>query len=135
MDEVIQRDYLKVLSSVKKSNFYEVLELDKNSSKVKLNLENTQTYDDNKMIFEAEIYKCANFTAIIAVNEPNIFSINSNVDFLSQVEISQKEIIFEAKALSSSQGKNFIEVVGKVNDISVFLGNFTLIKLDSRSRV
>ena len=135
MSEVIDREYLKVLNSVQKSSGYEIVELGENSSKVKLILENTQTTDDSKTVFEAEIYKCASFSAIVSVNEPDSFIINSNVDFLSQVELEQKEIVFEAKALSSSQGKNFIEVVGKINDISVFIGSFTVLKLDKRSMV
>ncbi len=135
MSEVIERDYLKVLNTVQKASGYEIVELGENSSLVKLILENTQTTDDSKTVFESEIYKCASFSAIVSVNEPDSFIINSNVDFLSQVELNQKEIIFEAKALSSSQGKNFIEVVGKISDISVFIGSFTVLKLDKRSMV
>jgi len=135
MSEVIEREYLKVLNTVQKASGYEIVELGENSSQVKLSLENAQTTDDSKTIFDAEIYKCASFAAIVSVNEADSFIINSNVDFLSQVELNQTEVLFEAKALSSSQGKNFIEVVGKINDISVFLGSFTVLKLDKRSMV
>ncbi len=135
MDTIVESDYLKVLNSIQKANGYEIVELDENSSTVKFSLENAQTYDDSKTIFESDIYKCASFCAMVAVNEPNIFIINSNVDFLAQVDLEHKEIIFKAKALSSSRGKNFIEVFGKVNDISIFVGNFTVLKLDSRSKI
>ena len=135
MEEVIERDYLKVLNSVQRTNSYEIVELLEDGIVVKLSLEDTQTADDSKSVFEGEIYKCANFCAVSAVNEPNIFVINSNIDFLAQVEVNQKEMFFEAKALSSSQGKKFIEVVGKVNDITVFVGSFTVLKLDRRSKI
>jgi len=135
MEQVIEKEYLKVLNSIQKTNEYEIVDLNEHKAKVKLNLENTQTSDDSKTVFEGEIYKCANFCAVSAVNEANVFAINSNIDFLAQVEVSQKEMIFESKALSSSQGKKFIEVVGKVNDITVFIGSFTVLKLDKRSKV
>ena len=135
MEAVVERDYLKVLSSVQKSSGYDIVELGDNRSIVKFSLDVAQTHDDSKTVFESDIYRCASFCALVAVNEPNIFVLNSNVDFLAQVDIEQKELLFEAKALSSSKGKNFIEVVGTINDISVFIGSFTVLKLDSRSKV
>jgi hypothetical protein len=37
--------------------------------------------------------------------------------------------------LSSSLGKKFVEVVGMIDDIKVFIGDFTVLKLDNRSKI
>jgi len=133
MGEVKESVALKVLTAVQKSNSYEIIEITHGYIKVKFNLEKAESADNPHMVFEAEIFKVANFVALAAVNEPDSFLISSHVDFLSQVEIQSKELIFEAKAVSSSLGKRFVEVTAKSNDIAIFLGDFTVLKLDKRT--
>jgi len=137
MSEVLERDKynIKVLSSVQRLNGYDILEIETGYAKILFRSENAQTYENSNVIFEGELYKAANFAALIAINEENTFVINSHVDFLSQVEVDVKEIVFEAKAVSSSLGKKFLEVKASVDDILLFLGNFTILKMDARSKI
>jgi len=137
MSEVLEREKfnLKILSSVQRLNGYDILEIEKGYAKIVFRSENAQTYENSNLIFEGELYKAANFAALIAINEENTFVINSHVDFLSQVEIDVNEVVFEAKSVSSSLGKKFIEVKGNIDDILIFLGNFTILKMDARSKI
>ena len=130
-----QKHHLQVLGQIQKSNLYEIEKLGLGYAKVIFRLDNAQTIDDNKTVFEAELFRVANFTALSAVNETQTFVLNVNIEFLSQVDIDSKEIVFEAKAVSSSLGKRFVEVRAKVNDITIFLGNFTVLKMDGRSKI
>jgi len=137
MSEVLEREKksLKVLNSVQRVNGYDVLELERGYSKILFKLDNAETIEKSDIIFEGEIYKAANFSAMVAINEENSFVVNSNVDFLSQIEASSKEIILEAKSISTSLGKKFLEVKGYVGDIVIFIGSFTVLKMDSRSKI
>jgi len=130
-----QQEHLKVLSQVQKSSYYEIEKLEAGYAKVVLRLENVQTNDDGTTVFEGDIFRVANFTALASVNEPHTFVISASVEFLSQIEISSEEITLEAKSLSSSLGKKFVEVRAQINDITIFMGNFTVIRLDNRSKI
>jgi len=138
MAEVLDRDEvkkLKILNSVQRASGYDIVSISEGEAKVVFLLEQAQTMENSTTVFEGEIYKAANFTALVAVNEENNFVINANIDFLSQVEVSSKEIVFEAKSLSSSLGKKFVEVTGMIDDIKIFIGSFTILKLDARSKL
>jgi len=137
MSEVLEREKLslKILSSVQRVNGYDVLELDRGYAKILFKLDNAETLDNSSTVFEAELYKAANFCALVCINEENTFVVNANVDFLTQVEVSSNEIVFEAKSISSSLGKKFIEVRAKIDEITVFMGNFTVLKMDGRSKI
>ena len=133
MSEVKESSVLKVLTSIQKRNGYEIVEITHGYVKVKFNLEKVEVLDNPSIVYEAEIFKVANFVALAAVNELDSFVLSSHVDFLSQVEVESKELIFEAKAMSSSLGKKFVEVTAKSNDITIFIGDFTVLKLDKRT--
>jgi len=133
MSEVKENILLKVLISVQKRNSYEIQEIHHGYVKIKFSLEKADVADNKNIVFEADIFKVANFAALAAVNELDSFVLSSHVDFLSQVELESKELIFEAKAMSSSLGKKFVEVTAKSNDIVIFIGDFTVLKLDKRT--
>jgi hypothetical protein len=123
-----------ILLSIQKSGSYEILDMvDDSFARVSYSLEAAQSRDDRGTIYEAEIYRLANFTALVATNESDSFVLSANIDFLSQVNLELKEIIAEAKVVSCSSGKRHIEVIAKANDIRVFLGEFIVLKLDDRS--
>jgi len=138
MSEVLERDEVKklnILNSIQRANEYEILSLLPGEAKIVFRLDKAQTLENSTTVFEGEIFKVANFAALAAVNEENNFVIDANVDFLSQVEVTSQEMYFEAKALSSSLGKKFVEVIGTIDDIKLFIGNFTVLKMDSRSKL
>ncbi len=138
MAEVMNREkqeHLQVLSQVQKTSAYEIEKLDVGYAKVVLRMENVQTGDDGTTVFEGDIFRVANFTALASVNEQHTFVISASVEFLSQIDISSGDLAVEAKSISSSLGKKFVEVRAQINDITVFMGNFTVIRLDNRSKI
>jgi len=138
MAEVLEKNeqiHLKYLTSLQRVNNYDVEEISSGYAKIVYRLDEAQVLEDGITIFEGELFKVANFCALAAVNEESIFVINANVDFLSQVELASKKIVFEAKTMNSSLGKKFLEVRGKIDEIVVFLGSFTVLKLDNRSKI
>ena len=61
--------------------------------------------------------------------------ISSYVDFLSQIEIEEKYISFEAEAFHNSLSKRSVSVKGFIDEIQVFNGDFNVLKLDHRSNI
>ena len=139
MAEVLDRQdigqKLNILNTIQRQNGYDIEKIENGYAKVHYTLENAQHLEKKEIVYEADIYDVANFTALIAVNEQNCFTISSAVDFLSQIEHSDKTMIFEANVISSSMGKKYVEVQGTLDDIVLFMGNFTILKLDNRSRI
>ena len=139
MAEVLDRQdigqKLNILNTIQRQNGYDIEKIENGYAKVHFSLQSAQNLEKKEIAYEADIYDVANFTALIAVNDQNCFTISSSVDFLSQVEHSDKTMIFEANVLSSSMGKKYVEVKGTLDDIVLFMGNFTILKLDNRSRI
>ena len=133
--DIIESKNLNVLKNIKKKYDYELLELRDDYAKIRVKLEKLQTLGEGTIVFEGEIYKCANFVALAAVNEKGYFVISSYVDFLSQIELEEKYIYFVAEALHNSLSKRSVSVKGFVDEIQVFNGDFNVLKLDHRSNI
>ena len=114
---------------------YKLLELKEDYAKIAINSKKSETVDNENIIYDGSIFSAANFCAIAAVNKKNTFLISANIDFLNQVNTDDEDIIFEAHAASNISGKKQIEVTGKVNDITVFQGDFVAMKLDNQSLI
>ena len=137
-DEVIEEvesGKLEVLKNIKKRFGYELLALEEDYAKVLVDLDKVQTLDESDTVFEAEIYKAANFSALASINEKGYFVVSAYIDFLSQIDVNSKSIYFEANALHNSLGKRQVEVKGFIDDIAVFQGDFSVLKLDHRSNI
>ena len=114
---------------------YKLLELSDGYAKTSINSQKSETVDKENIIYDGSIFSAANFCAMAAVNEEHTFLISANIDFLNQINTEDEEVIFEARAKSNLSGKKQIEVQGKVNDITVFLGDFVAMKLDKQSLI
>ena len=112
---------------------YQLLELSHGYAKTSINSQKSETVDQENIVYDGSIFSAANFCAMAAVNEEHTFLISANIDFLNQINTEDEEVIFEARAKSNLSGKKQIEVQGKVNDITVFIGDFVAMKLDNQS--
>ncbi len=124
---------LKTHKNIHKNHSYNLIELSENYAKISIKSKNSESVDEKSIIYDGSIFSAANFCAMAAINDEDSFLINANVDFLNQINRDDEDIVFEARANTNSSGKKHIEVLGKVNNIAVFSGNFVTIKLDSRS--
>jgi len=61
MAEIKEDIVLNVLTSVQKSNAYEIVEITHGYVKVKLNLERVNLIDSSNIVFEADIFKAEDF--------------------------------------------------------------------------
>ncbi len=114
---------------------YKLLELSKDYAKISINSQKSETVDKKNIIYDGSIFSAANFCAMAAVNEEDTFLISANIDFLNQVNTEDEDVIFEAHAKSNISGKKQIKIQGKVNGITVFLGDFVAMKLDNKSLI
>ena len=114
---------------------YKLLALSENYAKISINSQKSETVDKENIIYDGSIFSAANFCAMASVNQEHTFLISANIDFLNQVNTEDKDVIFEAHSASNISGKKQIKVQGKVNGITVFLGDFVAMKLDSKSQI
>ena len=121
--------------NIYENHSYKLLELSDGYAKTSINSQKSETVDKENIVYDGSIFSAANFCAMAAVNEEHTFLISANIDFLNQINTEDEEVIFEARAKSNISGKKQIEVQGKVNDITVFLGDFVAMKLDNQSLI
>lgn len=125
---------LKTHKSIHTNHGYNLLKLGDGYAKISIDTNKSETVENN-MIYDGLLFSAANFCAMAAINEEHSFLLSANIDFLNQVSSSDEDIIFEAHAKNNISGKKRIDVNGKVNDITIFNGNFTAIKLENSSLI
>jgi len=114
---------------------YKLIELKEDYAKIAINSKKSETVDHENIIYDGAIFSAANFCAMAAINQKHTFLISANIDFLNQINTDDDDVIFEAHAASNISGKKQIEVIGKINDITVFQGDFVAMKLDNQSLI
>lgn len=124
---------LKTHKNIHLNHSYKILELEDGFAKVSINSKKSEQVDDEGIVYDGSIFSAANFCALVAVNIKHIFLISAKVEFLNPVKLEDEDVIFEATASVNSSGKKNISVTGKVNDITIFSGDFVAMKLDSQS--
>jgi len=126
---------LKTHKNIHAHHSYKLLKLSEDYAKISMNSKKSETVDQEDIIYDGSIFSAANFCAMAAVNEKHTFLLSANIDFLNQINRDDEDVIFEAHAASNISGKKQIEVTGKVNDITVFQGDFVAMKLDNQSLI
>ncbi len=126
--------YLQTHKNIQEQYAYNILTLKDGFARVETDFKHTQTIDENGSIFDGSIFLAANFTTIAAVNRPNTIVVDAKVKFYTPIKRGDR-VIFEASSNNTKSNKQNIDIVGMVNDIIVFEGNFTTIRLDKKSLV
>jgi acyl-CoA thioesterase len=85
--------------------------------------------DKRGMIHSGFIFGSANYAAMAAVNVSTAILAVSKANFLAPLSVND-EAIFEATALQKDTRKRTIMVVGYINNIKFFDGEFTVVVLE-----
>jgi acyl-coenzyme A thioesterase PaaI-like protein len=98
-------------------------------SRVQLHTNKRMAADESGLVHGGFIFGVADYSAMIAVNHPNVVLGSADVRFLKPVKINEV-VVAEAK-LTSKEGKKYVvSVIVKQGDIDVFKGQFTCFVLD-----
>jgi len=100
-----------------------VIELKPAYSKVELITKDFMVADCQGLIHGGFAFCAADFAAMAAVNDPYVVLAKSETKFLAPVQLGDT-IIFEANIINNDGIKNSIEVIGNVNEATVFKGLF-----------
>jgi uncharacterized protein (TIGR00369 family) len=101
----------------------EIIELKENHSKVKLKANSKMIVDETGLIHGGFIFSVADFSAMVAINHPNVVLGGANVKFLKPV-IKGDIIIAEAKLSKIEGKKHIVQVDIRKNEDLVFSGEF-----------
>lgn len=134
-DDLTLASELNSHKNIHTNHSYKLIKLEDGFAKISINSKKSETVDKENIVYDGSIFSAANFCAMAAVNEAHTFLISANIDFLNQINIEDEEVIFEAHSSSNISGKKNIEVQGKVNNITVFKGDFVAMKLDNKSLI
>jgi acyl-coenzyme A thioesterase PaaI-like protein len=85
--------------------------------------------DEQHLIHNGFIFSSASYTAAAAVNEKYGFVIGSVVNFLTPVR-DEDQIVFKAKSRQKIGRKRVVDVIGRVGDVKVFVGEFSVIVME-----
>ena len=101
----------------------DIIKLDQNFSKVKLQTTPDMKVDKMGLIHGGFIFCLADFSAMVAINHPNVVLGGANVKFLKPVKVG--DILTAEAQLSKTEGKKlFVQVDIKRHDDIVFSGEF-----------
>ncbi len=134
-EEIHTKNELRTHKNIHANHSYKLLALDDGYAKISINSQKSESVDDSGMVYDGSIFSAANFCAMAAVNEKNIFLLSAKIDFLNPIKSNDLEVIFEATATTNISGKKNISVIAKVNDIVTFSGDFVSIKLNHQSLI
>jgi acyl-coenzyme A thioesterase PaaI-like protein len=101
----------------------ECIELKKDYAKVKLTTKEFMCADSQGLIHGGFIFSSADYSAMLAINDPHVVLAKSNTKFIAPVKLNDI-VILEANVLSSDGFKSEVEVIAKVEQKDVFKGSF-----------
>jgi uncharacterized protein (TIGR00369 family) len=105
------------------------LSLDKNYSKVEMKMTQKMTVDVTGLVHGGFIFGLADYSAMIAVNHPNVVLGAAEVKFLKPVK-SGDVLIAEARAEEKEGKRQSVSVTVKNGNTEVFKGMFICFALD-----
>jgi len=101
----------------------EPLEIGKGRAKVRLKTDEKMAADEKGLVHGGFLFSAADYTAMLAVNHPNVVLAGAEVKFLKPVVIGE-EIIFEGEVKDVNGKKHRVYVAGSRDGEKVFEGNF-----------
>jgi acyl-coenzyme A thioesterase PaaI-like protein len=126
-EEIVLKTHLKLEKD--EQQFGRIIELRENEASGSLKIRHEMKADKDGLIHNGFIFSTSSYIAAAAVNNKNGFVIGAIVHFFTPVK--EGDIVeFEAKSLQKNGNKRIVDVVGKVGDIKVFVGEFTIAVMD-----
>ncbi len=104
----------------------EPVELDEGKAVVKLKTTSLMAADERGLIHGGFIFSSADYSAMLAVNHPNVVLAQAQVKFLKPV-VEGDILTFEAQVKKTEGKKHFVSVKGFRNGELVFEGDFLCI--------
>jgi acyl-coenzyme A thioesterase PaaI-like protein len=101
-------------------------DLSENFAEVYLEIIEEMVVDDHGLVHDGFLFSAASFAAVSAVNEEFGIVIGAQSHFFSPVRVNDV-VIFEAKSRQKDGKKRIVDVSGRVLDIKVFTGEFSVI--------
>ena len=113
------------------SNLYsgDLTEIKEGYARVNLITTEEMRVDSYGLVHGGFIFCAADFSAMAAVNDPNVVLSAADSSFLSPVRVGD-EVVFEANVRHKDGRKREVNVVGKVLDIKVFEAVLKTVILD-----
>ena len=103
--------------------------LEQNYAKISLKTTAQMAVDEYDLIHGGFIFAAADFGAMAAINDPYVILSGAQTDFYAPVKAGD-EVIFEAKSRYNDSRKRVVDVIGTVNEIKVFEGQFDAVVLE-----
>ncbi len=104
-------------------------ELTRDEAIVRLTCNEDMVVDEKGLIHSGFLFSSANYAATAAVNSPYSVLAVSKVNFLAPATLNDV-IIFKAKAMQTESRKRVVEVIGYLQDVKIFEGEFSIVVLD-----
>ena len=104
-------------------------DLSEGFAEVYLEIIEDMVVDDHGLVHDGFIFSAASFAAVSAVNEEYGIVIGSQAHFFSPVRVNDV-VIFDAKSRQKDGKKRIVDVIGRVLDVKVFHGEFSVVVPD-----
>jgi acyl-coenzyme A thioesterase PaaI-like protein len=106
-----------------------LIELKEEYAKVILEATEEMVVDEYGLIHGGFTFGAADFCAMATVNEPYVVLARSQSEFLAPVKVGDI-VTFESEVMMKDKRKWEVKVVGTIDDIKVFEGQFGCVILD-----
>ena len=109
--------------------FGQLIEIGEDSAKVKLEATEEMAVDEEGLIHGGFTFGAADFCAMATVNDPFVVLVRSQCEFMAPVKIGDI-VEFVSETILKEKRKYEVKVIGYLNEIKVFEGLFSCVKLD-----
>jgi len=109
--------------------FGQLIEIGEDSAKVRLEATEEMAVDEEGLIHGGFTFSAADFCAMATVNDPFVVLVRSQCEFMAPVKIGNI-VEFVSETILKEKRKHEIKVIGYLNEIKVFEGLFSCVKLD-----
>jgi acyl-coenzyme A thioesterase PaaI-like protein len=109
--------------------FGQLIEIGEDSAKVRLEATEEMAVDEEGLIHGGFTFGAADFCAMATVNDPFVVLVRSQCEFMAPVKIGDI-VEFVSETILKEKRKYEVKVIGYLNEIKVFEGLFSCVKLD-----
>jgi acyl-CoA thioesterase len=104
--------------------------IDQGYAEVYLEIVDEMIADEMGLIHSGFLFSAASFASVAAINNPNAIVIGAQVHFFTPVRVDTT-VIFEAHSRHKVGKRRVVEVTGRLGDIKVFSGSFSVAVMES----
>jgi acyl-CoA thioesterase len=108
----------------------DIVSLTEGKSQVVLTTSESMSADEKGMVHSGFIFSAADYAAMIAVNMRNVILIGSTTTFLAPIRVGDV-VVFDAQVRHKDGRKRDVNVLGSVDGIKVFKGEFRTVIPDN----